>query len=220
MFRSLPLTLVLGFAAVALPAQAVTTEQFTVVETTGGKTTRATTTVTLQQSEGLSWETSVGKEGTNRVGTDAEGILRVLETTAPQGHCTLTSDGVTLKVAGTWAGKPLSGTLELKGRVWGLGFEPALKWYWRKGYAGSMPFLMVNPGDLAHPTPMVFTNDGSETVKGRQLTRLKVTLEGAMALFWGAKIWVDPTTGRMVRYQGTKGPGTPESVIEVEVPAI
>jgi hypothetical protein len=77
---------------------------------------------------------------------------------------------------------------------------------------------MLTPGDLSHPTAMVLAKEGADTVKGRSVTRLKVSLDGAMALFWGAKLWADPATGRMVRYQGTKGPGTPESVIEVELP--
>lgn len=58
--------------------------------------------------------------------------------------------------------------------------------------------------------------DGKDTVEGRPALRFKLGLPGAMALFWSATIWADPTTGEQVQYKGNKGPGTPDVVLVIE----
>jgi len=200
------------FLLLGLPLVA---ETIVVTETTQGKTIRHTSTLTRIESEGLLWETSVSDQGTSRSGTTPEGSLRVFEWTSPDGKAVLTSDGTVLRVSGTHKGKELKGSLDLKGRIWTMNFDQPLKWYAKKGFTGSMPFLMVSPTDLAHPTGMILTKEAEETLLGRQVVRLKVGLEGALSLFWSAKVWAE-SSGTEVRYQGNKGPGTPDSLIALE----
>lgn len=203
-----------GLAALCL-CLPLSAETLSITETTQGKTVHRTTTLTRSEEGGMTWVTAASTEGISRTATLPSGELRVFEWTAADQRVVLTSDGTTLRVSGTSKGKALSGSLELKGRAWSLDFDQPLKQFAAKGLTGSMPFLMINPEDLAHPAEMQLTKEAEETLGGQPVVRVKVGLTGALSLFWSAKVWAD-ATGFQKKYQGTKGPGTPESVITVE----
>jgi len=185
-------------------------------ETSNGKTTQETATLTRTNAEGLQWETVVAKNRTSRVGRNDEGVLVAAEGTDPEGRWALRVEGDELKASGTYAGKTLSGSLVLKGRLWSLGFDQPLRWAVTRKLTGSLSFLMINVTDVAKPQEMILTPDGKDTVAGRPALRYKLGLPGALALFWGATIWADPVTGEQVQYKGNKGPGTAEVVLVID----
>lgn len=210
MNRFLPAALAL---ILALP---VTAETLTYRQTSQGKTTKETAILTKVEEGGLFWEIVTDKDSTTRSGRNAAGVLMAVEIDGPDGRWNLKVQGDELKASGTYQGKPVSGTLALRGRHWTLGFDQPLRWSVNHGLTTPLPFLMVNPVELAKPTEMVLTPEGNDKVEGRQALRYKIGLPGAMAMFWGATIWADPASGNQVQYKGNRGPGTPDMVLVIE----
>ena len=191
-------------------------ESLTYRETSQGKTTKEIVTITRIDEAGLSWEVAVGKDSTNRMGKTAAGVMMAVEVVAPDGQWALKNEGDALKASGTYQGKAVTGSLVLKGRFWTLGFDQPLKWAVTHKLTSPMTFLMVNPIAVSQPTEMVLIPDGKDTVEGKPALRYKISLSGAMALFWGAMIWADPVTGDELQYKGNKGPGTPDMVLVID----
>lgn len=204
-------------AALALVlASSLSAETLTYRQTSEGKTTKETATVVRTVEGGLTWETVTGKEGTSRSARTTDGTLVAFESEGPDGKWLLKAEGDVLTASGTYQGKPVSGSLALKGRLWSLGFDQPLKWSVTQKLNKPLTFLMVNPVDVAKPTEMVLTPDGKDTVEGKPALRFKLGLTGAMALFWGATVWADPANGDQVQYKGNRGPGTPDMVLVIE----
>ena len=184
-------------------------------ETSQGKTTQETATVMRTLADGLSWESVTMKGTTNRVGRTSDGTLVAAEAFGPDGKWSLKADGDALNASGTYQGKPLTGTLALKGRLWSLGFEQPLRWAVAHKLTTPLTFLMANP-DVAKSQEMTLTPDGQDTVAGRTALRYKLALPGALSMFWSAVIWASPATGDQVQYKGNKGPGTPDVVLVID----
>lgn len=210
MKRSLPSLVLLLSLASSLSAESLIYR-----ETSGGKTTQETATLTRSTSEGLLWETISGKDSTVRSARTPEGSLVAVEIDSPEGRWSLKVQGDLLKASGVYQGKPLSGTLALKGRLWSSGFDQPLRWAVLHQLKAPLLFLMAGP-DVANSREMVLTPDGKDTVSGKPALRFKLGLPGAMALFWGATIWADPVTGEQVQYKGNKGPNTPEVLLVID----
>lgn len=204
------------FAILFLSAIAAGAETIINQEIVKGKTTRHSAEIKRITEGSLNWEIITGTDSVSKTGTSADGKLMAVESIGPDQNITLKVEGDTLICSGTNKGTPFSGTLELKGRLWALGFNWPLKTYVQNGKKGPMPFLMINPLDMEKSTDMVLTPEKQETVEGKQAMRFKVGLGGAMALFWSAKLWADPVTGNQVKYQGNQGPGTPDMVVLTE----
>lgn len=63
----------------------------------------------------------VTPEGTIKRTIDATGSLRSVDWTGPAGYYTLISDGKTVKAQGTYLGKPVTGTVDVGGKLWDRG---------------------------------------------------------------------------------------------------
>jgi hypothetical protein len=203
-------------AALALVlASPLSAETLVYRETSQGKTTQETATLTRTLADGLSWESVTLKDTTSRVGRTADGTLVAADSSGPDGKWSLRAKDDALTASGAYQGKPLSGSLALKGRLWSLGFEQPLRWAVTHKLTTPLTFLMANP-DLAKSQEMILTPDGQDTVAGRPALRYKLALPGAMAMFWSAVIWANPATGEQVQYKGNKGPGTPDVVLVID----
>lgn len=178
-----------------------------------GKTTIQTGAVTVVQEGGLKWTTTVAPESTTRAARNSDGTLVAIEVETKKSKWSVKVAGGLLTGNGTVEDKPVAGTLQLKDRLWAVGFEQPLQWVVTKKIPSTFTFLMVNPTDLAKPQEMTISPDGKDTVEGKPALRYKLGLPGALSLFWSATVWADPVTGEQVQYKGTRGPGTPEMVV-------
>ena len=202
----------------ALPLSA---ETVTIVETTNGQVSRHNNTFTRSESAGQRVDTVVTPEGTTTRTFDAQGGLRSAEWTGAAGHYTLTAEGNGVKAAGLYRGKPVTGTVDLKGRLWDRGggemdFTVAYRALVRQGFSGTVTLVTIAPDDVAHPVEMAFSKEAVEVIGGRTTVRVRLGLSGVFALLWSGQAWVDPVTGDQLRLKSNKGPGTPETLYVTE----
>ncbi|MFN3659830.1 MAG: hypothetical protein ACK4TN_01175 [Brevinematales bacterium] len=77
-------------------------------------------------------------------------------------------------------------------------------------------FWIIQPGIMALHR-MVATKEGEETLEidGKRISTIKVrmTLPGAMAAFWGSWYWCDQN-GVFLRYEGVRVMGQPEIIVQ------
>jgi len=154
------------------------------------------------------------EDGMSRSILDAEGRVLYERVESGQDYLTITSDGQSARISGSWKGKRIEVARDLKGcGFYGCRFEFALRAMIERGL-DSMRFVMVHREDPSDPAVMDLRLDGRESYNGGEATRIKITLTGVLSHFWNARFLVDDR-GRILRFSGNKGPGTSSMLIEL-----
>jgi hypothetical protein len=158
----------------------------------------------LQESGQDSVETLLGEDGK----------VRYQETRSADGAIRMSSDGMRLKVTGTWKGKALSGDFDLKGLgFYGNGFDFALRALASEGL-DSLKFPMVRPADPPQFVVMALNREGADTYAGQEAVKVKISLTGALAAFWSGHLLMGQD-GAILRFSSNQGPGGAEMVTEL-----
>lgn len=182
-------------------------------ETMEGKSSLITTVITRSPEGNLIRESVESKEGSSSNLVAQDGSLREMIFKIAEGSGTLRSDGKTLTYDITYQGKPLKGTTDLQGLPWYGNFERGLK-QMIKSRQDRLVFASVSLADPGKVNEMEFVREGTEKIGNQEAHRVKVSLTGMMSMFWSAQFWVS-TEGRILRYKGNYGPGTPERLLEL-----
>ncbi len=179
-----------------------------------GKTRTVTTEFEEVAKDGGVEVREVGEEGSLVALLDPAGEVRSFEIRSKEADLAMRSDGKVVTVSGTWKGKPIAGSCELKGLgYYGGGFEFALRALARNKLA-SLKFPMIRPAEPSKSTVMELTREGVEAYKGRSAIKVKVSLAGIMSALWSAHVLVGED-GTILRYTGNRGPGTADIVTEL-----
>ncbi len=154
------------------------------------------------------------EDGFSRSILDAEGRVIYERVESGSDYLTISSDGVAVRISGSWKGKPIDAERELKGcAFYGCRFEFALRAMIEDGL-DSMKFVMVHREDPSDPAVMSLRMDGRESYNGSDAACIRISLSGVLSHFWKARFLVDEG-GRILRFSGNKGPGTSSMVIEL-----
>jgi hypothetical protein len=207
-------TKILTLPLALLCAAGLSAETIVVSRTSGGQTVLSTTERKASaEGAGLRVEES-GEDGTTSALLAADGTVVSEELRAPDGILRLENDGKAVAVSGTWKGKAVSARCELKGSgFYGLGFGFAARAFARGG-CKPLKFPSISPDKPSRSTFMTITKEGKEPYKGAEATKARIALSGALSAFWSARVLLDEE-GRILRYEGNSGPGTPDFVTEL-----
>jgi hypothetical protein len=144
----------------------------------------------------------------------ADGTVSSAEIQMKQGSIRMTSDGKTVESSGTWNGKAISGRYALDGLgFYGNGFSFALRALAEGGLA-SLKFPMISIAKPSSATVMELKREGEDSFKGKRAIKVKLSLAGAMSVFWSARLLIGED-GTIYRFEGNQGPGTPAMVTEL-----
>jgi hypothetical protein len=203
---------ILGLASAS--ASALSGETRIVSTTSEGKTVLSTTERReIEEGAGLRVE-EAGQDGSEVVRLAADGTVVSDELRAKEGTIRMESDGEAVAVSGTWKGKSVSGRCELKGSAfYGAGFEFAARAFARGGFK-NLKFMSIPMDKPSKSIVMEIGKEGTEEFRGRAAVKAKLSLAGPLSAFWSARILVDEE-GRILRYSGNRGPGTPDFVSEL-----
>jgi hypothetical protein len=154
------------------------------------------------------------EDGRTRSILDAEGRVTCELVESPHGSLVIASDGATLRVSGSWKGKRIDFSRDLKGiGFYGCRFEFAIRAMISQGI-DSMKFVMIHREDPSDAAVMELRREGAEIFNGCEAIRLRISLTGLLSHFWAARFLVD-SEGRILRFSGSRGPGTSTMVIEL-----
>lgn len=142
-----------------------------------------------------------------------DGVLKQWSVTKEKMNIVVNREGNNLLVKGTANGEKVDKKLSINDNVWYGSPSTAIS-DMVKGGKKSLIFWMVAQADLS-AREMSVNVEGEEKVLGIDTYKIKITLTGMMSMFWSANYWVDKSNGSIIRYQGTRGPGTPETIIEI-----
>lgn len=179
-----------AFAALGvLCTLSVGAETRAVTETVGGQVTRHTEQRSKVAAGGGWIETIVTPKETVARTYDATGSLVSVDWTGAAGTYQLVRQGDRVKASGTFRGKPVAGTIDLKGRLWDRGggdldFSVPLQALAKQGFRGNVTLLTIAPDDLGRPVEMSFQKEGTDIIDGRSLVRVRLGLTGALSLLW------------------------------------
>lgn len=117
-------------------------------------------------------------------------------------------------MSGTWKGKAIQDSYELKGRgFYGRGFDFVLRAF-AKGGCAALQFPMINLAKPSKTTVLELKKEGSAEFKGRPAIKVRVAPTGMLAAFWSAHLLMDEE-GSILKFEGNQGPGTPDFVAEL-----
>ncbi|MBN2352770.1 MAG: hypothetical protein JXD23_09405 [Spirochaetales bacterium] len=124
-------------------------------------------------------------------------------------------DGNRIELSGTQDGRPIKKTFTIDGKPW-LQFFPFGLEEFAVSRTTTIEFWAVSPS-LLNCGLMRASKKSVETVMslGREQTAVKtrVTLAGPLSVFWSADFWLSVEDGHYLKFEGTEGPGTPETTI-------
>jgi len=122
-----------------------------------------------------------------------------------------------IEISGLNKGQPVKVTHAIDQRPWLQWFPFGMEKF-VVSTEKQFDYWAVSPTELKC-APFTISKTGTEkiTIRGREETavRARLTLAGALSIFWGADLWLRASDGLYLRYQGTSGPGTPEVVFEL-----
>ncbi len=126
-------------------------------------------------------------------------------------------EGNRIVLSGTQGGRPVKKTFTIDGKPW-LQFFPFGLEEFAVSRTTNIEFWAVSP-TLLNCGLMSAAKKSVETVTslGREqaAVRTRVTLAGPLSLLWGADFWLSAEDGHYLKFEGTDGPGTPETTIEL-----
>jgi hypothetical protein len=131
---------------------------------------------------------------------------------------TATRDGNVIVVQGTVKGKDFSREVKLDGHPWYQAVDLAVVEFVRSGKASQEFWLLT--GEEMTPRLFVFKRGAGEKVRSgdreAEAVKVRFTLPGFKGSFWGSDYWVRESDGRLVKFEGTRGPpGAPRLTIEL-----
>jgi hypothetical protein len=186
-----------------------------VVRTTSRGVTSTETTVVKRTQEGSDFRVEETGE-TESVDTllAEDGTVKSSEVRTEDGDALMVSDGSAVDISGTWRGKPLRARYELKGlRFYGRNFGFAAAAFARGGFA-PLRFPVINLAKPSKSTVLELKKTGTADYEGRRAIEVKLAPTGMLAAFWSARLLLDDE-GVILRYEGNRGPGTPDFVSEL-----
>ncbi len=137
----------------------------------------------------------------------------------PKGNVELEAvrNGDRIELSGTQNGAPVKKTFTIDARPW-LQFFPFGLEEFAVSRTGSLDFWAVSP-ELLTCGLMTAAKKSLETItsqgRKRSAVKTRISLAAPLSAFWSADFWLDTTDGHYLRFEGTNGPGTPMTTIEL-----
>jgi hypothetical protein len=125
--------------------------------------------------------------------------------------------GNRIELQGTSKGRTVKKTYTIDGKPWLQYFPFGLEEF-AVSRATYIEYWALSP-DLLECALMSATKTCIEKITslGREQSAVKtrISLAGALSVFWGADFWLSAENGHYLKFLGTNGPGTPETTIEL-----
>jgi hypothetical protein len=126
-------------------------------------------------------------------------------------------DGNRIDLSGTRDGVPVKKTFTIDAKPW-LQFFPFGLEDFALSKAASLDFWALSP-DLLACGLMSASKKSVETISiqsgTRTTIRTHISLAAPLSAFWSADYWLSAADGHYIKFEGTSGPGTPDTVIEL-----
>ena len=202
------------FASILLFSHVVTAETLVSRVTKGASIAEIRTEITIRTENKLLVETRV--EGDRRLTTVFRlgGTCLSVTREGKEGRATFRVEEGVVVSSGLWKGRALNKSFHLPGIPFFSGPDAAASFAQRSDL-GELVFAVIDPANYDKLLTMRLVRLGPELVGGRTASTWEVRLAGALAPFWHASFAVGPD-GRILRFIGNEGPGTPDVVIEFE----
>jgi hypothetical protein len=203
---------ILVFFVLVMPAFAFAGEPYTQTIERDGKKIVERVDFSATVADGNQRFEFTGEKEHRVVVLDADGTVLREESTFENRSLVSVKTGDTVRITGTIQGKPVDRTVQLKGRsFYGSGFEWASR-VLSKSAQKSLRFWMFSPKEDGKDIEMELRVQGTEKVGDVECVKVRIGLTGMMSAFWSATEWLVPD-GRLARYEGNQGPGTPATVV-------
>jgi len=195
------------FAATALNAE---TSWLRV--TREGKAQEFSVSRTVSEANGQRTIEEVSERGHNLFVLRSDGQAIRYEVSFKEGSCTMIRENDAIHVSGTVKGKNVDAVVKLGKAAWFGTIEQGLR-HMRENGETDLVAMLMNPVDPSKAIEMRYLMVADEQIGGIAGHKVKISLTGLLANFWGATYWIDDN-GNTLRYEGDNGPGTPKMTVE------